>query len=242
VPLIRKVRCTVKRIDDHGDHVYTLELAPEKEIPAFHPGQFLHLALDAYDPSGFWPDSRAFSIASSPSDRSQLKISYSVKGKFTARMEKELHECNKLWVKLPYGDFLVNDADEVVLIAGGTGITAFSAFLYGLKPETKQEISLFYGARSENLLLFREMLSKVARTIPNFHWHYALENAPQSSAHPDFQTHIGRLDIDWIWPNIPAPIQAIYFLSGPPAMLKSFSNSLGSRGIPSENIRIDAWE
>jgi ferredoxin-NADP reductase len=242
VPLNRKVRCTVKRIDNHGEAVYTLELAPEKEIPAFHPGQFLHLALDAYDPSGFWPDSRAFSIASSPSDRSQLKISYSVKGKFTARMEKELRQGTQVWVKLPYGDFLVNDTKEVVLIAGGTGITAFSAFLDGLKPETKQEISLFYGARSEKLLIYREMLYKVARTIPNFHLYYALESAPQSSANPGFQAHIGQLDIDWIWLNIPAPVQAVYFLSGPPIMLKCFSNDLGSRGVPSENIRIDAWE
>lgn len=242
VPLIRKIRCAVQRIDDHGSQVYTLELAPEKEIPAFHPGQFLHLALDAYDPSGFWPDSRAFSIASSPSNRSQLKISYSVKGKFTARMEKELAEGDRVWVKLPYGEFVVDDAEDVVLIAGGTGITAFSAFVEALKSEPKREIILFYGARSENLLIYNEMLSQVARTVPNFHLHYALEIAPQPGALNGFPTHIGRLAIDWIWQSLPAPANAVYFLSGPPPMLNRFSNDLRSREVPGQHIRIDAWE
>ncbi len=50
----------------------------------------MHLALDRYDPGGFWPDSRVFSIASSPVERQRLTITYAVKGAFTTRMEREL--------------------------------------------------------------------------------------------------------------------------------------------------------
>jgi hypothetical protein len=88
--MARKIRCAVERITDHGDRVYTVELTPETPVPAFRPGQFLHLALDAYDPSGFWPESRVFSIASAPSQRRALRIAYSVKGAYTIRMEQEL--------------------------------------------------------------------------------------------------------------------------------------------------------
>ena len=35
-------------------------------VTPFKPGQFLHLALDAFEPGGFWPESRVFSIASAP--------------------------------------------------------------------------------------------------------------------------------------------------------------------------------
>ena len=45
-------------------------------VPRFTPGQFLHLALDPYDADGFWPDSRVFSIASSPDARTNLAITY----------------------------------------------------------------------------------------------------------------------------------------------------------------------
>ena len=43
-----------------------------RRCPLFKPGQFLHLAIDPYDGAGFWPESRVFSIASSPRDRDRL--------------------------------------------------------------------------------------------------------------------------------------------------------------------------
>ena len=82
----RKISCSVTDILVHGDDVYTVQLLPERAVPAFSPGQFLHLALDEYDPSGFWPESRVFSIASSPRDRERVSLCYSVKGAYTARM------------------------------------------------------------------------------------------------------------------------------------------------------------
>jgi len=127
--VVRKIRCKVERVTDHGEHVYTVELAPSALVPRFKPGQFLHLALDAYEPGGFWPESRVFSIASSPRDRDRLVITYAVKGAFTARMERELAPGVNVWVKLPYGEFVVDPSRDAVLFAGGPGVTAFTAFL-----------------------------------------------------------------------------------------------------------------
>lgn len=39
-----------------------------------------------------------------------------------------------VWVKLPYGDFVIDDSHSSVLIAGGTGISAFTAFIEALQP------------------------------------------------------------------------------------------------------------
>ena len=119
----------MRSVTDHGEHVYTVELEPSVVLPRFRPGQFLHLALDAYAPDGFWPESRVFSIASSPLERDRLSITYAVKGAFTSRMERELAPGRTAWVKLPYGDFVVDPGSDAVLFAGGTGITAFTAFL-----------------------------------------------------------------------------------------------------------------
>jgi NAD(P)H-flavin reductase len=86
VAVVRKIPCVVRAVTDHGEHVYTVELEPSMAVPRFKPGQFLHLALDACEPGGFWPESRVFSIASSPRERDRLAITYAVKGAFTARM------------------------------------------------------------------------------------------------------------------------------------------------------------
>ena len=73
--MTQKLACRVERIVAHGERVYTVALRPERPAPRFRAGQFLHLALDPYDPSRFWPESRVFSIASSPSQRDLLASS-----------------------------------------------------------------------------------------------------------------------------------------------------------------------
>jgi NAD(P)H-flavin reductase len=101
--IAQKLCCTVQRIVDHGEHVYTIDLVSDKLFAVFKPSQFLHLALDTYDSAGFWPDSRVFSIASPTHQRDRLSITYSVRGRFTARTEKELAEGKKVWIKKQSG-------------------------------------------------------------------------------------------------------------------------------------------
>ncbi|MCX6904939.1 MAG: hypothetical protein NTW03_15955, partial [Verrucomicrobia bacterium] len=119
----RKIRCTVEAITDHGGRVYTIDLAPATPVPAFRPGQFLHLTVDDYDPSSFWPESRVLSIASSPRERSRIRVCYSVKGRYTTKMEQTLKIGSEAWIKLPYGEFVIDEQVDSVLIAGGTGIS-----------------------------------------------------------------------------------------------------------------------
>ena len=137
MPVAQKLACTVERITAHGDRVYTVALRPERQVPRFRAGQFLHLALDGYDPSGFWPESRVFSIASASTERESLRITYAVHGRYTARMERDLSEGRSVWIKMPYGDFVIENDRDVVLFAGGTGITGFTAFLESLTPDDR---------------------------------------------------------------------------------------------------------
>ena len=133
-------------------------------MPQFKPGQFLHLALDPYEPGGFWPESRVFSIASSPTERDRLAITYAVKGAYTTRMERELAPGSSVWVKLPYGEFVVDPARDAVLFAGGTGITAFTAFLSRSRPE-RAAVLLFYGARTQEPVRLRSARPGRARKV-----------------------------------------------------------------------------
>lgn len=178
----RKIRCLVESITDHGGHVYTVDLAPASPVPPFKPGQFLHLTVEDYDPASFWPESRVFSIASSPHERNRLRICYSVKGRYTGKMEQVLAPAREVWVKLPYGDFVIDEASDAVLIAGGTGISAFTAFLEALTPETKQKVTLIYGARNPELFLFQEMILSQNDRVPGFNVIFFTETADASFA------------------------------------------------------------
>jgi ferredoxin-NADP reductase len=241
--VIRRIRCRVERVIPHGSRVYTLELVPEKSLPVFRPGQFLHLALDEYDPAGFWPESRAFSIASSPAQRDLLRIAYSVVGKFTTRMEQEIEEGRSVWVKLPYGEFLVDYATSVALFAGGTGITAFSAFLESLAAQQGKDVYLFYGARTPDLLIYRDAVAQVARSVALFHpLFYVESNEGTTPASGEIPLRLGRLSIEDAWSSMPNPLALTCYLSGPPQMIAALSDGLRRHGMPGGQIRIDAWE
>ena len=46
----QKIACRVQSIVPHGERVYSVLLQPERAVPKFRAGQFLHLALDPVRP------------------------------------------------------------------------------------------------------------------------------------------------------------------------------------------------
>jgi len=230
VAVVRKIPCVVRAVTDHGERVYTVELRPSMAVTPFKPGQFLHLALDAFEPGGFWPESRVFSIASSPRERDRLAITYAVKGAFTTRMERELAPGRSVWVKLPYGEFVVDPGTDAVLFAGGTGVTAFTAFLQSLEPDQASRVLLFYGARTPNLFVYGPLAEACARDVPSLACKLVCEG-----------TH-GPLQVAAAWPEIEALHNPVFYLSGPPLMREALTTQLRERSVAPALIRTDAWE
>jgi ferredoxin-NADP reductase len=230
VAVVRKIRCVVAGITDHSERVYTVELEPSVAVPPFKAGQFLHLALGPYDGAGFWPESRVFSIASSPRTSDQLTITYAVKGAFTTRMERELVPGATVWAKLPYGEFTIDLAKDAVLFAGGTGVTAFTAFLQSLTPDVGSRVLLFYGARTPDLFVYGPLVQACAQEFPALTSTLVCEETQ------------GRLDVGAAWPAISALLDPVFYLSGPPAMLDALTKQLREVDVPPERIKTDAWE
>lgn len=235
-------------IIDHGDHVYTVDLVPGRPVPPFRPGQFLHLTVDEYDPSSFWPESRVFSIASSPRERDRVRICYSAVGRYTRKMERTLSVGAHVWIKLPHGSFVIDDARDATLIAGGTGVSAFIAFIDALTPEWPHAVRLVYGARTPELLLFREAILRQAARVPQFTVAFFNEKDNPTrrelrGVSPDEARYwSGRISLDIACPEPVASPNHVFYLSGPPAMLQALGADLRVRGVAPDDIRVDAWE
>ena len=231
----QKILSRVKEVVNHGERVYSIFLIPVSPIPRFLPGQFLHLALDPYIPGDFWPESRVFSIASAPSERHLLRLTYAVKGQFTSRMEAELCPGHEVWLKLPYGEFTIDTSSDACLLAGGTGITAFTAFLAGLPADYPHHVHLFYGARRPELLIYRSLAESAAERCPNLRNVFLAEQA-------SIDCQPGRIDPDIVWKNLPNPLVYIYYLAGPPEMLRVLTHELHEHGVAANHLVTDAWE
>ena len=234
----------MERIDRHSADVATFELAWTGPRLRFRPGQFVHVALDPYDPSRHWPESRVFSIASAPSDPHGMRLTVSRQGRFTSRLLDEVGCGRTLWCKGPYGEFEVRASDldaPVVLVAGGTGITPFCAFMEEAiqRPESAvAPVRLFYGARTAALLPYARLAERCAAALPRFEAQLFAEEGPLPAGVAQ-----GRLDIRRIAAAADEHPRTRFYLSGPPVMIAAFGTHLREvRGVPPEQVIIDAWE
>jgi ferredoxin-NADP reductase len=235
-----RLRARIAKIEVHAPGVRSFVLAPQRPAPRFRPGQFLHLALDPYDPSQHWPESRVFSIASPPQDREQLRITVSEVGTFTRRMML-LREGDELWVKLPYGDFVIEprENEPLVLLAGGTGITPFLSFLASTDVSISVPVRVLYGARRSELLIYRSVLDQAVARFRDLGWGAFVEE----NARPG--EHQGRLSVEAALDAAQAmgrPDVTTFHVSGPPSMLRFFQAGLAAAKVAPARIRIDAWD
>lgn len=243
-----KIKAEVSEVRRYGEGTYAVRMAPSGRLPRFRAGQFLHLTIDDYDPAGgFWPESRVFSIASTWGDP-ELEIVYSVKGAYTRRMEERLAPGTELWLKLPYGTFVIENSlapdQDAVLVAGGTGVSPFLPFLGGLSAggAEARRVRLYYGVRYNDMLLARDLLQARAQAGLLDAVVFVEQEASDGSLSPQVRQESGRLDIGRIHAESADLRDPNFFLSGPPAMIAAFRDGLLARGVDAGRIHIDEWE
>jgi NAD(P)H-flavin reductase len=238
----QKIKASIKSIIRFKYGVTLFKLKPEKKCK-FKPGQFLHFAMDSYDPSFNWPDSRVFSIANSPSSYDTLDILVSPKGNFTERMVSELKENDEVWIKLPFGSFNFNDSlnSDCVLIAGGTGISPFVSFLeYSLDMKQKlNSLFLYYGVKDRDLIIYGDLFDKCLKTTENFNYRIYIENY---SSEGKINMFSGILPVAEIVSSTKKLSHPVYYLSGPKEMIGAINRELKANNIPEYNIYYDKWE
>jgi ferredoxin-NADP reductase len=223
--IVKKYPAKVVTINNSIDGVYTLTLASLDKPFKYAPGQFLHFAIDEYDPAGQWPDSRCFSMQSAPEER-DIRITYAVKGQYTSRMHRELKPDRIVTLKLPYGDLFTqpHNKTNTVFIAGGTGITPFLSLFTHISFREYISPRIYLGFRSREYNIYNSELSSFKHCAPKIYYE---------------DVH-GLLNIHQIFAE--NKTNNDYFISGPPLMIKTFKQALIEMGIPATQILTDDWE
>jgi NAD(P)H-flavin reductase len=229
VAIIKKYQSVITKIENPFQDLFIVSFRSSDKPFRYSPGQFLHLALDEYDPSSQWPESRCFSMQTDDKD-GLITITYAVKGTFTRRMAGELREGKELWLKLPYGELFSksHNRENTVFIAGGTGVTPFLSLFASSKFCEYINPSLYLGIREQKFNLYEAYLEK-AVTL-------------NSSFKPTIvnQQNEGVLDIEKIFGKHGK--DSTYFVSGPPVMIRNFKGYLAQNGVSVDNVRTDDWE
>jgi len=138
---------------------------------------------------------------------------------------------------MPKYEWTPNKHKNVVLIAGGTGITPMYQLMRAIfrNPEDKTRVTLVFGNISEEDILLKQELSDLENTYPQrFHTMYLVE---KKSMWPSRAMH-GRVTKQLLEMVLPEPGSgnSMIFVCGPPGMYKAIS---GVKNSPSDQGEVE---
>jgi ring-1,2-phenylacetyl-CoA epoxidase subunit PaaE len=225
-------RAQVRRIVRESDEAASVVLVSDNAIPeSVRAGQFLTL-IAQIDGKAV---KRAYSLSELPSDGTLTITSKRVEGGVMSTfLNTRLREGDWLQFAGPSGDFVLPQRvpDHYVFAAAGSGITPIMAMLHQLleREHRTTPITLFYGNRREQDILFRERLDALARRHKNLDIRYVLSKPAKG-----WEGRRGRIGGDALR-DAAAGAAAHYFLCGPDDFNHSLRHQLVALGVPSQAI------
>lgn len=238
-PALRPRPLRVEAVVRETPDAVTLHLAEGDGTPlAFEAGQFLtfHVELDGQTLK------RAYSLSSSPLDGPGATIT--VKRVEGGRVSNHLNDHaapgDRLLALGPSGSFVAGAATELVMLAGGSGITPIASIAETLlRTRDDVRVHLLYGNRAEADVIFRDRLEALARSHANSSLALALEAPPAG-----WSGLTGRLDEAVLGPwldrlehdRLEPSVDRAYYVCGPEAMMDGARALLSARGVPPEAI------
>jgi predicted ferric reductase len=167
--ILRKNIYIVKEVIQESTNMWTFRLAPEKgKILPYKPGQFGFLRFLGKNIS---MEEHPFSISSEPSNTEYLSVTIKELGDYTSCV-KNITAGYKAYIDAPYGNFCYIDypnEEEIVLIAGGVGITPILSTLRHITKHDKgKNVVLFWGINNQNDLICKDEFLKMQSELKNF--------------------------------------------------------------------------
>ena len=137
------------------------------------------------------------------------------------------------------GDFIYepDEAESVVLIAGGIGLTPLMSIVRSANElAARTHLTLVYSASTPDELLFRDELESIAAGNSRIRLIFTVtQPAPDS-----WDGHRERIDADLLKTES-VDLDALFFVCGPPAMIRAMIAMLRDLGVPRTQIRYEQW-
>ena len=222
--------------------VKTLRLVPSANgrlLPfTFVPGQFLNLA--------FWIGgarmNRSYSISSSPTRREyvDLTVRREPRGAVSRHVLDLLKVGDEIEAGGPVGRFTFTgaEADSIVLIAGGVGITPMMSITrYLTERSWTGEIFFIYTCRTPADLIFAEEIAALQRRNPKLRVAITMTRAEGT----DWKGPRGHLTKELLTQIVPDLASRRIHLCGPPSMMDSTKAILTELGVPPDQVKTEAF-
>ena len=222
--------------------VKTFRLLPSSNnrfLPfTFVPGQFLNVS--------FWIGgarmNRSYSISSSPTQREyvDLTVRREPRGAVSRHIVDLLRVGSQIEAGGPVGRFTFTgtEADSIVLIAGGVGITPMmSVTRYLTERSWAGDIFFVYTCRTPADFIFKDDVAALQRLNPKLHVAVTISK-PEGT---DWKGPRGRISKEWLTQTVPDLASRRIHLCGPPSMMDSTKAILTELGVPPDHLKTEAF-
>lgn len=234
----RRMQLEVTEVIDETPSTKTLRLCrTDGELPPWRPGQYVSLAVEIAGVR----TSRAYSMSSAPGEPHLDLTVRQNPGGFVAPHLLATAEVGQAYESSgPQGSFYhepLCDGHNVVLLAGGSGITPFMGMLRAWRKEGwPVGVVLLYGSRVPEDIIFHDELVEMAAASPKLTYVPVISEPPGGYA-----GRTGFMDAACIRGAVGEPGGRTYFLCGPTAMYDFCLGALGELGIPEHRIKRELY-
>lgn len=207
----------------------------------YEPGQFLTIIKEINGSK----IRRAYSLSSTPflDENPAVTVKRVQGGVMSNYLNDHLQPGEAIEIMNPMGMFTTaydpGKKRHAIFFGGGSGITPLiSIFRTILDQEPNSQVSLIYGNRSEEYIIFNTMLDQLKEKHGSrFNLIHVLENGSGA--------YFGRLThemIQSICGEIGADNASEFYICGPGPLMDIVTGSLKKSGYPANNIRLESFE
>ena len=196
----------------------------------FRPGQSLTVHRDG--------ERRTYSICAPAGTAPRIGVREVPDGRVSRWLVHDLRPGDLVEVAPPSGTFTpdVTAGGRHVLIAAGSGITPMLSIATSLLRQPGTDITLFYGNRRADTVMFAEELADLKDTYPDrLELVHVLSREARES-----ELFTGRLDADRLRTLLPllvdVPAVGHWWLCGPFGLVTDASAVLGESGVPADRV------
>ena len=204
----------------------------------FSPGQYLSIKLPEVRPADGQNNVRYFSLVSSPDQKKGFSIATRSSASAFKQALFNLSLDSEVEVGGVSGQLILpaeNDG-QLVLIAGGIGITSFMSMLtYANNHHSSQHFILLYSNQQRPAAPFLDELTALAETLTNFQLVLTMTDDEYWSGEKRI------IDHQFIKDYVSDYKAAKYLVAGPPPLVLSMANNFDRLGIIKDNFVLEEY-
>jgi glycine betaine catabolism B len=204
----------------------------------FVPGQFLNVAFGI----GGARMNRSYSISSSPTQRDYVELT--VRREPRGAVSRHINDLLKIGDQIEAGGpvgrftFTGTEADSIVLIAGGVGITPMMSITrYLTERAWAGDIFLIYTCHTPTDFIFATEVAALQRLNPKLHVAVTISSVEGT----DWRGRRGRITKELLTQTVSDLASRRIHLCGPPAMMESTRAILTELGVPPDRVKTELF-